>query len=67
MPGIVLQMQGPCTFKVELNDGRVWRCHVNHIRYRSVDITSVPDLGEFDDYIPMTVSATKMTEKSPTS
>ena len=27
----------------------------------------LPDLGEFDDYIPMTVSSTKMTEKSSTS
>ena len=67
LPGTVLQMQGPRTFKVELNDGRVWRRHVNHIRYRSVGITSVPDLGEFDDYIPMTVSGSKMTENSPTS
>ena len=67
LPGTVLQMQGPCTFKVELNDGCVWRCHINHICYRSVDITSVPDLGEFDDYIPMTVSGSKMTENSPTS
>ena len=49
LPGTVLQMQGPCTFKIELNDGHVWRHHVNHICYRSVDITSVPDLGGFDD------------------
>ena len=60
-------MQGPHTFKVELNDGRVWRRHVNHIHYRLMDITSLPDLGEFDDYIPMTVSGSKMTENSPTS
>lgn len=69
LPGTVLQMQGPRTFKVELMDGRVWRRHVNHIRYRSVDITPASNSDEFDDCIPLTTfgSNTPITENSSSS
>ena len=54
LPGTVLQKQGPRTFTIKLMNGRIWRRHVNHIRYRSVDITATTELEDFDDCIPMT-------------
>ena len=39
MPGILVESRGPVTFLVELNDGRIWKRHIDHIkpRYLSLD------------------------------
>ena len=69
LPGTVLQKQGPRTFTIKLMDGRIWRRHVNHIRYRSVDITAATESEDFDDCIPMMAfdSKTPVSENSSTS
>ena len=67
LPGTVLKTQGPRTFGIKLTDGRVWRRHVNHIRYSSVDITSPPMSDEFDDCIPVSISQSNTPENSSTS
>jgi hypothetical protein len=31
MPGVVLECEGKTMVKIKLDDGRVWRRHVNHV------------------------------------
>jgi len=41
-PGSVAERSGPRLYVVVLNDGRVWKCHVDHVRSYSMD-TAVSD------------------------
>ena len=38
-PGSVVERSGPRSYVVVLNDGRVWKCHVDHVRRDSMDRT----------------------------
>ena len=38
MPGILVESRGPVTFLVELNDGRIWKRHIDHIRPRYISL-----------------------------
>ena len=36
-PGFIAERSGPKSYVVVLNDGRVWKRHIDHIRRGSVD------------------------------
>ena len=40
LSGTVWKIQGSCTLRIKLTDGMIWRWHINHIHFRSVDTTS---------------------------
>ena len=48
LPGSILEERGPCSFIIELEDGQNVRQHIDHIRIRTVTVTTPPD-GAFDD------------------
>ena len=43
LPGEICKIRGPLSYEVKLNDGRVIRRHVDHIRRRTVPSPSPPD------------------------
>ena len=38
MPGRLVESRGPVTFLVELNDGRIWKRHIDHIKPRYISL-----------------------------
>ena len=48
LPGSILEERGPCSFIIELEDGHNVRWHIDHIRIRTVTVTTSPDVA-FDD------------------
>jgi len=44
LPGEVIQQTGPLSFKIQLEDNRVIRRHMNHIRLRASDVQSQSEL-----------------------
>ena len=57
LPATVTQSKGPLSFLIELDDGRVIRCHIDHIRVRppstAVPISPHPSHDDWpDDTIP---------------
>ena len=38
LPGVIIEKLGPVTFRIELLDGRTWRRHTDHIKYRAVGV-----------------------------
>ena len=43
LPGTIIQVSGPLSFRVELLDGRVMRCHQDQLRARESDATRAED------------------------
>jgi len=41
LPGVVLSKDGSVTYQVELNTGRVRKCHVEQMRTRTVSSTEI--------------------------
>ena len=37
LPGKIEQVTGPLSFRVQLNDGQIRRCHQDHLKHRSID------------------------------
>ena len=35
VPGTIVQQLGPVTYLVDVSDGRVWKCHVDHLKDKS--------------------------------
>ena len=56
LPGTVTKSKGPLSFLIELDDGRVIRCHIDHIRVRPPS-TAVPILPHpsHDDWLDDTI------------
>lgn len=52
LPGYLLCTSGPCSFMVKLLDGRVMRCHIDHLQPRVMDC-EVPVASDLtlDDYL----------------
>ena len=48
LPGSIREERGPCSFIIALEDGQNVRRHIDHIRVRTVPVTSVPE-DAFDD------------------
>ena len=46
--GSILEERGPCSFIFELEDGHNVGRHIDHIRIRTVTVTTSPDVA-FDD------------------
>ena len=39
-PGVVEEILGPVTYRIELLDGRTWRRHVDHLKLRYEDFVN---------------------------
>ena len=52
LPGIIIEARGDLTFHIELNDGRVFRRHINHIRHRTCAPSSEHTDENTDDFLP---------------
>ena len=54
LPGTLTQSKGPLSFLIKLDDGRVIRRHIDHIRERSATVLfSYPtSCDDWDEYFP---------------
>ena len=50
LPGTIKECKGAVSFKVQLEDNRIVRRHIDHIRRRTVDVPPTPELGISDDF-----------------
>ena len=50
LPGTITECKGAVSFGVLLEDNRVVRRHIDHIRCRTVDVPAIPDSGISDDF-----------------
>ena len=66
IPGIISEVKGPLTFHIELNDGRIIRQHIDHIRSRtsSSKDKTVPNIE--DDDIPWHPRPSQNEDTTPT-
>ena len=42
-PAVVKEVTGPVSFLVKLQDGRLIRSHVDHLRHRALDVEAASD------------------------
>ena len=59
IPGVVVEVKGDLTIYVELEDGRIIRRHIDHVRSRSCSTTSTTD--DTDDFLPSFLSPNSST------
>ena len=66
LPGVIIESRGELTFFVELQDGRVFRRHIDHIRRCSCPVDGSDTSVETDDILPPTTanSASSSTDES---
>ena len=64
LPGRVVKVNGPLSYLIELQDGRTVRCHVDHVRSRTVD-TSVLPSGGSDDMLDIPVPSSEPVQVNP--
>ena len=55
LSGKVIDMKGPMTYLVELQDGRIVRRHIDHVRNRTC--TSLPTSTPIDEYVDVSMSS----------
>ena len=58
VPGILLESNGPIGFEVELEDGRMWRRHQDHVIHRASD-PPLPTQSEVLRSIPSQLEKTR--------
>ena len=58
VPGILCESNGPIAFEVELEDGRMWRRHQDHLIQRASDPPS-PTQSEVSESIPSELEKTR--------
>ena len=58
VPGILLESNGPIAFEVELEDGRMWRRHQDHVIHRASD-PPLPTQSEVLGSIPSQLEKTR--------
>ena len=46
MEGTILDKTGPVSFRVHLLDGRIWKCHIDHVRIRYSEDSIAPSMPE---------------------
>ena len=61
LPGKILETTGPLSFRVQLEDNRVVRCHQDHLRPRETQETSVQESSQIleDAPIPLETSSSE--------
>ena len=66
LPGVIIEPRGELAFFVELQDGRVFRRHIDHIRHRTCPVDGSDTSAETDDILPPTTanSAISSTDES---
>ena len=52
LPGVVIEVKGDFTIYVELEDGRVVRRHIDHVRKRSCSTSPGSTNDDSDDLLP---------------
>ena len=59
VPGVISKILGPLSYLVQMEDGLMWRRHVDHIRDNSTSSSHIPDV-DYDPIpnIPETVTST---------
>ena len=60
MAGEIQEKSGPVSFCVKLQDGRIRRCHVDQVRYRSVRVPLVPEVAD-SPIVPVPVASERLT------
>ena len=55
LPGVVMESRGPLTFHVEMEDGRIFCQHIDHIRHRTCTTTTQSE-GDEEDFLPLMVN-----------
>ena len=55
LPGVVQEARGPVSYTVELEDGRVVRRHVDHVRVRTPTDGVPQEADEADDFFPVDI------------
>ena len=70
LPGTIQEVRGPVTFQVALDDGRVVRRHVDHVRLRTDSEIEPPEstlpADRADDPLPSPVVTIDNPEVTPT-
>ena len=69
IPGIIVAKEGGVMFKVKLDDGRIWRRHVDHIVKSAVVIDPEVDKSEqgniCDEFDPVTMPTAQSSVETP--
>ena len=56
MSGVIARQLGPVTYLVDVSNGRVWKCHIDHLRELVSDRTLPTSDSEFDIDVPSTAT-----------
>ena len=54
LPGIVIESRGDLTFHIEMEDGRVFCRHIDHIQQRTCSTDNAHTDNETEDFLPPT-------------
>ena len=65
LPGVIIESRGELTFYIELQDGRMVRRHIDHIRHRSCTPNQPSDVSN-DILLPTSQGSTVPSEITPT-
>ena len=65
VPGKVIEISGPVSYVIQLNDGRQRRCHIDHLRARVGD-TDTDEISQIipEDSIPFAPTTTSITTET---
>ena len=55
LPGVVQEARGPVSYTLELEDGRVVRRHVDHVRVHTPTDGVPQEADESDDFFPVDI------------
>jgi len=62
LPGKILDVSGPVSFRVQLEDGRWRRCHQDHLRLREVEGAMSSDMSQIAPEDSILISPTTTSE-----
>ena len=62
LPGKILDVSGPVSFRVQLEDGRQRRCHQDHLRLREVEGAMSSDMSQIAPEDSILISPTTTSE-----
>ena len=65
LPGEIVEATGPLSFRVQLEDERVWRCHQDHLRHRVTNPKSTPILNPLLDGVATPAEADLDSSETP--
>ena len=61
LPGTIMEVRGGLTFHIEMDDGRVFRRHINHIRRRTCSSLTTHANEGADDFLPPPTTSSNLT------